>query len=512
MKMKPETPAKVVATERSGGILLHPTSLPGPYGIGDLGPPAHAWIDSLAEARQHWWQMLPLGPTGYADSPYQCLSSFAGNTNLISPDLLVRAGLLHPDELAGRPFPAHRVDFAGVVTYKDDLLARAWHGYQAGRVPALRRHFEEFCHTSVGWLDDYALYWAIKRTQGDTAWNTWPPALAHREPQALSEARRGLADAIDQQRFRQFLFFRQWQDLRNHAREQGIRLIGDLPIFVALDSADVWAHRELFQVDASGQPAVVAGVPPDYFSKTGQLWGNPLYSWKAHRKTGYRWWAERLQAVLSLVDLVRLDHFRGFEAYWEIPADAPTAQKGRWVKGPGAALLSALEKQLGGLPLIAEDLGVITPEVEKLRDDFGLPGMRILQFAFGGAVENRFLPHNFDHHTIVYTGTHDNDTTRSWYSHLTTEESDFVRRYVARDGHDIAWDLIRLAWSSVADTTIVPLQDVLNLGGEARMNFPGKPMGNWTWRFTTEQFTPHQIHGLAELTGLYGREPGKGQQ
>jgi 4-alpha-glucanotransferase len=494
------------ATERSCGILLHPTSLPGLYGIGDLGPAAHAWVDSLAGARQQWWQMLPLGPTAYADSPYQCLSSFAGNTNLISPDLLARDGLLHHDELAVQPLMAHRVDFASVVAYKDDLLARAWHGFQAGRAPRLRHHFEQFCHTSAGWLDDYALYWAIKRTQGDTAWNTWPPALAHREPRALSTARRELADAIDQQRFRQFLFFRQWQDLRSHARERGIRLIGDLPIFVAVDSADVWAHRDLFHLDAAGKPLVVAGVPPDYFSKTGQLWGNPLYDWKAHKKTGYRWWAERLRAVLAQVDLVRLDHFRGFEAYWEIPADALTAQSGRWVKGPGGALLKALQKQLEGLPLIAEDLGVITPEVEKLRDDFHLPGMRILQFAFGGAVENRFLPHNFDHHTIVYTGTHDNDTTRSWYTHLTTEESDFVRRYLARDGHDIAWDLIRLAWSSVADTAIVPLQDVLNLGGEARMNFPGKPMGNWTWRFMAEQFTPHQIRGLAELTGLYGRE------
>jgi 4-alpha-glucanotransferase len=455
--------------------------------------------------------MLPLGPTGYADSPYQCLSSFAGNTNLISPDSLVRDGLLGTEELVGRPFLAHRVDFTSVVPYKDDLLARAWHGFRAGRAPALRHHFEEFCHTGARWLDDYALYWAIKRTQGDTAWNTWPPALAHREPRPLSEARRHLADAIEQQRFRQFLFFRQWQDLRRHARERGIGLVGDLPIFVAVDSADVWANRELFQLDTSGKPTVVAGVPPDYFSKTGQLWGNPLYNWKVHRKTGYRWWTERLRAVLSLVDVVRLDHFRGFEAYWEIPADAPTAQKGRWVKGPGAELLRALKEQLHGLPLIAEDLGVITPEVEKLRDDFGLPGMRILQFAFGGAVENRFLPHNFEHHTIVYTGTHDNDTTRSWYSHLTTEEADFVRRYLARDGHDIAWDLIRLAWSSVADTAIVPLQDVLNLPGDARMNFPGKAMGNWTWRFTSEQFTPHQIRGLAELTVLFGREAGSGR-
>jgi 4-alpha-glucanotransferase len=490
---------------RSAGVLLHPTSLPGPYGIGDLGPAAYAWIDRLFRARQAWWQLLPLGPTGYGDSPYQSFSSFAGNFYLISPDLLVQDGLLQPADLAGNSFPADHVDYGPVIQFKLRMLRLAWERFQARTAPALAPAFEEFCQRQASWLDDFALFMALKDAHGGASWTRWPKELVLREPAGLQKARQTLANAIGLHKFRQFLVFRQWRALKEHANSQAIKLIGDVPIFVASDSADVWANPELFLLDAQRQPAVVAGVPPDYFSKTGQLWGNPLYNWEALRRTGYRWWIERLRATLEQVDLVRLDHFRGFQAYWEVPAGRPTAEVGRWVPGPGTALFDALQAGLGRLPLIAEDLGVITPEVEALRDQLHLPGMRILQFAFGGATENRFLPHNYERHTVVYTGTHDNDTTWGWYRTISDAERDLVRRYLARDGSDIVWDLIRLAWASVADYALAPLQDVLNLGTEARMNRPGNPSGNWTWRFTDSQLTPAVLDRLGELTELYSR-------
>jgi 4-alpha-glucanotransferase len=503
------TAATVKPKARSAGILLHPTSLPGPYGIGDLGPNAYAWVDWLANAGQKWWQILPLGPTGYGDSPYQSFSAFGGNPNLLSPDLLVRDGLVNQSDLANVHSPADRVDYGPVIQFKKHLAARAWESFKAGRAPALRGSFDDFRVQERAWLEDYGLFMALKDEHGGVSWADWPADLKLRKPEALSRKRLELADAIGRYQFRQFLFFRQWLELKRYANDKGLRLIGDIPIFVSGDSVEVWANPELFLLDEQRRPRLVAGVPPDYFSATGQLWGNPLYDWAALQRTGYAWWIARLLQTLKQVDLIRLDHFRGFEAYWEIPAGMPTAEKGRWVKGPGANLLETLRRELNGLPLIAEDLGVITPEVESLRDQFQLPGMRILQFAFGGATEDRFLPHNYERNTVVYPGTHDNDTTRGWFAHINEQERHFVRRYLARDGSDISWDLIRAAWSSVADYAIVPLQDLLDLGTEARMNWPGRPSGNWGWRFRQEMLTPQVRHRLAEMTELYGRKRGE---
>jgi 4-alpha-glucanotransferase len=491
--------------ERSAGILLHPTSLPAPCGIGDLGPAAYAWVDALARACQSWWQILPLGPTGYGDSPYQSFSAFAGNPNLISPELLVREGLLNTVDCAGENWPADQVDYERVIPYKAALTVRAWENFQAGRAPTLRPAFEEFCGREAAWLDELALFLAIKEAQGGVSWYEWPEELILRKPAALQHTRQALAESIELHRFRQFLFSRQWGALKQYARERGIRLIGDVPIFTAGDSADVWTHPELFRLDARRRPAVVSGVPPDYFSKTGQLWGNPLYNWEAHQRSGYAWWTARLRAALKQVDLIRLDHFRGFEAYWEVPAGQPTAEKGRWVKGPGADLFRVLRDKLGSLPLIAEDLGVITPEVRQLRLQFDLPGMRILQFAFGGAPERRFLPHRHEPNTVVYTGTHDNDTTQGWFQKLTEDELRFFRGYAPSTDGDVSWDLIRLAWMSVAHRAITPLQDVLSLGSEARMNYPGTPSGNWRWRFRAEMLTDKLLDRLAELTVIYER-------
>ncbi len=491
--------------ERSSGILLHPTSLPSPFGIGDLGPAAFAWVDALARARQSWWQVLPLGPTGYGDSPYSVFSAFAGNPNLISPELLVREGFLNTDDLAAGNWPADQVEYGQIIPYKAGLTAHAWNNFRAGRGPELRTEFEEFCAQEASWLDDFALFMALKEAHGGVSWHQWPEDFVLRKPAALQKVRQDLADPMALHRFRQFLFYRQWRALKEYARQRNIRLIGDVPIFVADDSADVWINPELFLLDSRRQPAFISGVPPDYFSNTGQLWGNPLYNWQAHQSSGYAWWTARLRAALAQVDLVRLDHFRGFEAYWEVPAGQATAQNGRWVKGPGADFLRVLRDQLGGLPLIAEDLGVITPEVRQLRLEFNLPGMRILQFAFGGAPERRFLPHRHVRNTVVYTGTHDNDTTHGWYETLTPDELSFLRRYAPSTDNDISWDLIRLAWMSVADYAITPLQDVFSLGSEARMNRPGRPWGNWRWRFRADMLTETMLDRLAELTETYER-------
>jgi 4-alpha-glucanotransferase len=490
---------------RSAGILLHPTSLPGPYGIGDLGPQAYAWVDTLRRARQSWWQVLPLGPTGYGDSPYQSFSSFAGNPYLISPELLVQEGLLPRADVANAHFPAEHVDYGPVIQFKLQLLARAWENYRSGIAPALRPLFGEFCREHARWLDDYALFMALKDRYAGASWSSWPRELLGRQGPALAQARHELSETVGRHQFGQFLFYRQWGNLKSYANSRGVRLIGDLPIFVSSDSADVWANPELFLLDEDRCPLVVAGVPPDYFSATGQLWGNPLYDWEALKQTGYAWWVARLRATLGHVDLVRLDHFRGFEAFWEIPAGMPTAEVGRWVKGPGADLFQSLRQALGGLPIIAEDLGLITPEVETLRDQLQLPGMRILQFAFGGAAEDRFLPHNYEPNTIVYTGTHDNDTTHGWYTTLGERESTFLRRYIGRGDGDVAWDLIRLAWGSVADFALAPLQDVLSLGTEARMNLPGRPSGNWGWRFTEGMLASAVLDRLTGMTEIYSR-------
>jgi 4-alpha-glucanotransferase len=491
---------------RSSGILLHPTSLPGPYGIGDLGPSAYGWIDALTQAKQRWWQILPLGPTGYGDSPYQAFSAFGGNPFLVSPQYLREDGLLDMRDLDGIQFPADRVDFGPVIEFKNRILARAWQNFGTGRAPALRPLFEVFVREHAAWLDDYGLFMALKDANGGRSWQDWPAEARRRDPAHLGQARTRLANTIGLHQFRQFLFFRQWRALREYARRRDIRIIGDIPIFVSPDSADVWANSSLFVLDADRRPTVVAGVPPDYFSDKGQLWGNPLYNWDAMRKTRFGWWIARMRSLMGMVDFVRLDHFRGFEAYWEVPAGRPNAIEGRWVKAPGTELLTTLRDEMGHLPIIAEDLGVITAEVAALRTSFGLPGMRVLQFAFADTARNAFLPHNYEQNTVVYTGTHDNDTTWGWYRAATDQEKDHVRRYLGRDGGDVAWDMIRSAWASVADYAVAPLQDLLNLGTEARMNFPGHPQGNWSWRFLPEQVHPGILERLAALTALYGRD------
>jgi 4-alpha-glucanotransferase len=494
-----------ILTKRSSGLLLHPTSLPGPYGIGDLGPAAYAWVDALVAARQTWWQILPLGPTGYGDSPYQCFSAFAGNSNLISPELLVRDGLLKSSDLDGVHFPPGYVDYGSVIPFKKSMLAKAWDNFMAGSAPSLRHPYEAFILQEARWLNDFSLFFALKEARGGTNWQEWPRELMLRQPTALREARKHLHRELGLHQFAQFLFFRQWKELKHYANSRGVYLIGDVPIFVAADSADVWANPELYLLDENRQPTVVAGVPPDYFSATGQRWGNPLYNWEALKKTRYAWWISRLRSALTEVDVVRLDHFRGFEAYWEIPAEMPTAEVGRWVQVPGVDFLTTVREAFGGLPVIAEDLGLITPEVDALRMKFHLPGMRILHFAFYGDPKDRFLPHNYEHNTVVYSGTHDNDTTLGWFATLQDHERRFLHRYLPHGCGDIAWDLIRLAWSSVADRALAPLQDVMSLGSEARMNLPGRESGNWSWRYTENMLTQPLLDGLAELTEVYSR-------
>jgi len=499
---------------RRSGILLHPTSLPGPYGIGSLGREALAFVDFLEASEQCIWQVLPLRPPGYGDSTYLHFSSFAGNPLLIDLEELVREGFLAPEDLGNAPaFPVDHVDYASVFAFKRDILKSAHLHWKRRSDPVTGQAFDSFCERERCWLEDFSLFMALKRTfegEGLTgAWSSWPAELIRRKPEALERWRANVSDEIEQQKFQQFLFFRQWDTVKRHAADRGIRIIGDLPIYVAYDSADAWSNQELFYFDAQGLPTVVAGVPPDYFSDTGQLWGNPLYNWKRHKDTGYAWWIERIRAGLRLVDSLRLDHFRGFEAFWEVPAGESTAVKGRWVKGPGAdyfnALKKALKQDFGDLPLIAEDLGVITPPVEKLRDRFGFPGMKVLQFAFDQDADNEYLPHNYLPNCVVYTGTHDNDTTLGWYLRESEAVRDQVRRYMGRDGQDIVWDLIRLAFSSPADTAVIPLQDVMILGSAARMNVPSRGGGNWQWRFTKDMITEEIIGRLREFSRLYGR-------
>jgi len=491
--------------ERASGILLHPTSLPGPYGIGDLGPAAYRWIDWLTDTGCKLWQVLPLGPTGYGDSPYQCFSAFAGNPYLISPEFLLRDNLLHPNDLVEKlNFNPDRVDFGTLIPWKLNLLERAFIRFSEN--PAiLRPEFEAFCAENRSWLVDYVLFMAIKESNGGGSWEDWPEALRKRETQALDEARRSLAASIQRFTFYQFMFFRQWNALHKYAKGKGVNIVGDIPIFVASDSSDVWSHPDLFFLDKELKLTVVAGVPPDYFSPTGQLWGNPLYRWEAHKASGYKWWLERLRTTLKTVDIVRIDHFRGFAGYWEIPAGNPTAEIGRWVSGPGAGFFNAVQANLGNdLPIIAEDLGVITQDVIDLRDQFGLPGMKILQFAFSGP-DNPFLPHSYPHNCVVYTGTHDNDTARGWYEQAPQAEKDFARRYLKIDGSDFTWDLIRSAWVSTAVFAVAPLQDFLNLGNEARFNYPSRLGGNWEWRMKDEDMNPGLQGRIKELNWLYER-------
>jgi len=493
-------------SDRASGILLHPTSFPGPDGIGDLGPEAFTWINYLAEAGFTYWQVLPLGPTGYGDSAYQCFSAFAGNQYLISPTLLLEDNLLLPGDLADRPtFSPQSVQFGEVISWKLTLLDRAYNHFITNASKKLIKEYKKFQVEQYEWLDDFAMFMALKESNGGESWNHWSAPLRQRKPTALAAFRKEYAGIIDKHVFRQFLFFRQWQDVLNYAHSKGIQIIGDIPIFIAYDSADAWANPDLFYLDKKGLPTAVAGVPPDYFSPTGQLWGNPLYRWNVHKKTGYAWWIKRFQASLQLFDLIRLDHFRGFAGYWEIPYGNPTAEFGRWVPGPGADLFFAIQEALGHLPIIAEDLGEITPDVIELRERFELPGMRIAQFGFSTDPHDAFLPHNYPTRSIAYTGTHDNDTVRGWYETAPENERDLFRRYLSCSGEDASWDLIRAVWQSPAQVTVAPMQDFLSLGTDARMNFPGHASGNWGWRMSPGSLSVGLLERIKEVNFLFNR-------
>lgn len=493
---------------RVSGILVHPTSFPSPYGIGDLGQSAYDFIDFLAACGQCLWQVLPLGPTSFGDSPYQSFSAFAGQPLLISPELLKKDGLLSAQDLTEIPkWESNNVDYGWVLVYKKSLFEKAYtqFSYMAGT--PLYREYQSFCEKHRFWLDDYALFMALKDLHEGRCWLEWEPEYVMLEPQLRCELEGRLWKELSYYRFLQFLFYRQWNALKEYANHRGIAIIGDIPIFVAADSADVWANKSLFQLDTTGHPLRVAGVPPDYFSVTGQLWGNPLYDWEAHKRQHYRWWIQRIRHQLGLTDYLRIDHFRGFEAYWSVPAEEETAVNGMWVKGPGADLFEAIQRELGSeLPILAEDLGVITPEVEALRDDFGFPGMKILQFGFEGMGESSFQPHNYTTtNCLCYTGTHDNDTTLGWYNYIQKEPREKLKRYLNSDGSQISLDMIRLCLGSIARYALFPIQDLLQLDTEARMNTPGVPSGNWTFRYQEGDLTPELSAWLLETTRLYGR-------
>ncbi|MGD2177001.1 MAG: 4-alpha-glucanotransferase [Anaerolineae bacterium] len=501
-----------MAFPRRSGVLLHPTSLPGRFGIGDLGDDAYRFVDFLAAAGQSYWQVLPLSPTGYGDSPYQALSAFAGNPMLISPGRLVKLGHLSKADIEDAPFcPDDRVDFGPVIHHKSRLLDRAFETFHAGAPADQQAAFAAFCADQAYWLDDFALFMALKESHHLRPWQEWEPELAAREPGALARSREALAHEIENHKYRQWQFFQQWLAVKRFANHQGIAIIGDIPIFVALDSADVWANTELFRFDEDLQPTVVSGVPPDYFSETGQLWGHPLYRWDLMAENNYAWWISRFRMAFTQADVVRIDHFRGVHNYWEVPARAETAIKGRWRYGPGADLLHAVTSELGDVAIIAEDLGDFDDEsraaVDALQDEFGYPGMKVLQFAFGAGPSDPFLPHNYSSACMVYTGTHDNDTVTGWYQVTSiTEERAYACKYMDSDGSDIAWDMIRLAWASVANTAMTTAQDLLGLGHEARMNLPGT-VGppNWSWRLRQAALTDDIAHRLLEMTATYGR-------
>jgi len=503
---------------RSSGVLLHPTSLPGRFGIGDLGPEAYAFVDFLKAGGQKVWQVLPLNPTGYGDSPFQCFSAYAGNPLLISLEKLVEGGVLEALEVRDPPSSgADTVDFGLLIRWKMPLLKKAAERFLRSAVGDQKRAFEDFCRNNANWLDDFALFMAYKDRDSKLIWNQWPEAVASRRSDALREWRERLQKETQANQYWQFEFFRQWTDLRTHAHRNAVRILGDIPIYVALDSADVWANREYFRLDPRGHPLHVAGVPPDYFSATGQLWGNPIYDWERHKQTGYRWWVDRFRAALRLYDAVRIDHFRGFEAYWEIPAGEVTAINGRWVKGPGAELFSVLQRELGELPIVAENLGVITPEVEAIRSQFGFPGMSILQFAFGNDPQGpSFRPHNYVRDLVAYTGTHDNDTTVGWWTSQGAKDSTrtpddvvkehaFARAYLGFTDEPIHWVMIRAVLASIADTAVIPAQDLLGLGSSARMNLPGTPSGNWRWRCKKGALTPELAQRLLKMVTMYDR-------
>ncbi len=496
---------------RAAGVLLHPTSLPSRFGIGDLGPAADAFLDWAASAGLRMWQVMPLGPTGPWNSPYHSLSAFAGNPLLISPEILAREGLLPPGLLEAAPaFPPDYVDFERLIPWKTGLLRASWEHARRTRL-SLESDLAAFAAEPAqrGWLGEWSLFAALAAAHPHRSWPDWPGDIVAHEPSALAAARRELSDEIAFATYLQWHFFRQWDRVRNEANRRGIAIVGDLPIYVALGGADVWADRRFFTVDPTGRPETVSGVPPDYFSRTGQLWGNPLYRWEALAAEGYRWWIDRIRMNFRTADIVRIDHFRGFESYWEVRAGAPTALEGRWLPGPGMALFDAIRRELGERPIIAEDLGTITDEVRALLQATGFPGMVVLQFAFGEA-DSPYMPHRHRVNSVVYTGTHDNDTTRGWWETLGEEERSRVRDYLGTDGADVVWSLIRAACASVAERAILPLQDVAGLGSEARMNTPGRAHGNWSWRARPGHLSGEsagRLRRLLELTGRLG--PGR---
>jgi 4-alpha-glucanotransferase len=488
---------------RKSGILLHPTSLPGNGGIGSMGKEARCFVDFLSRSGQSLWQVLPLGPTAYGNSPYSCYSAFAGNPLLIDLETVVNEGDLSPDDIVCE-MPDDRVDFPLVERYKIGALRRAAANFFAGGEDKCREEFHIFCDNTF-WLDDYALFMSLKELYDGKSWPQWPREIACREPDKLAQFREKVGVKIGEHKYMQWQFSRQWLGLKKYANEMAIEVIGDIPIFVAYDSADVWANPQFFHLDEKGRPTVVSGVPPDYFSKTGQLWGNPIYNWEVLAFHGYSWWVERMKSSLEIYDIVRLDHFRGFEAFWEIPAMEKTAERGHWVRGPGADLFNILMDKIGPMPIIAEDLGVITPDVDALRERFGFPGMKILQFAFDSGPGNPYLPHNHEKDSVVYTGTHDNDTTVGWFSRLNKNGKKQVLEYLNSDGSDVAGDMIRAALASVADMAVIPLQDILRLDSSARMNIPGTDTENWSWRFSHNDLKDDHGARLYKLTEMYGR-------
>ena len=498
--------------ERSSGILLHPTSFPGKYGIGTLGKEAFSFIDFLKKSHQKLWQIFPLGPTGYGDSPYQSFSSFAGNPYLIDFDLLIKDGLLTEDDLKNVNFGDNEeyIDYGAIYNEKFPLLKKAYGNFKNADHDLEREYteelFDKFKQENISWLDDYTLFISLKNHFNGLPWNEWPEDIRSRDEAAISKYTIALKDEIDYQKFIQYLFFTQWLNVKRYANENGIKVIGDIPIFVAADSADTWANLDIFLFDKDLKPVKVAGVPPDYFSATGQLWGNPLYDWDKLKETGYKWWIERVRANLSLCDIIRIDHFRGFESYWAVPFGDKTAENGKWVEGPKMDLFNAIKDELGELPIIAEDLGNLTQGVIDLREATGFPGMKILGFAFDSGEENDYLPHTYTRNCVVYTGTHDNDTLKGWFDKAKPEDREFAMNYLnSRNESEIHWDAIRGAWSSVADIALVPIQDFLGLGSEARINTPGVASGNWQWRLKPQVLTDELAEKIAKLTRIYSR-------
>ncbi len=494
---------------RTSGILLHPTSLPGRFGIGDLGPEAYRFIDFLETSHQKLWQVLPLGAPGFGNSPYLAYSAMAGNPMLISPDRLLAQGLLDPTDLDNLPdLPLDQAAFDEATAIKWPLFRKAFTQFQSQATAEQKAAFEQFCQQKAGWLDDYALFMAIKEAHNGSGWTAWETGLAKRDPAVLGQWQERLQDAVLFQKYLQYEFFSQWSALRTYANDRGVQIIGDIPIYVAHDSVDVWAHPENFCLNPeTGYAALMAGVPPDYFSATGQLWGNPVYNWDYLQHHGFAWWVQRFECLLEYVDIIRIDHFRGLQAYWVVPEGETTAMNGWWVEAPGYAFFNRIREHFGKLPIIAEDLGIITPEVDALRDTFDFPGMKILQFAFDSGNANPYLPFNFAHaNCVVYTGTHDNDTTAGWFSERSLQQQWQVGQYLGhRSFHGIHWDLITVALGSVANQAITPLQDVLGLGTEARMNFPSRAAGNWGWRYRSEHLTDDLGDRLGQLTKAFGR-------